>query len=196
MLIVNYAHRLPANHDLGSIRQRSKERGTVWYKVPDLYFKAFPLREAGRFGVITNKFSSPYLGQHHKAFSNWLLRVLRGGYKIVTDSFGRADIEKFFALDAFRGKGREARFFYRDDISIPLDADLTDAFAQEIEWPRDYATRPDAIAVTVGLDPRNWKFLPVLLSESEPEAGAPGVAYQIAHLSRPLLDTLPQGGTR
>jgi hypothetical protein len=34
------------------------------------------------------------------------------------------------------------------------------------------------------------------LSEAEPDASAPGVAYQIAHLSRPLLDTLPQGAPR
>lgn len=193
MIIVHYAHRLPVDYDLGAIRRRSKDRGAVWDTFSDLYFKAFLLREAGRFGATANGFSSLYLWQHDKAFGDWLVR---GGYKIVTESFGRADIETFFALDAFQGKGSEARFLYRDDISIPLDADLTNAFAREIEWAREYATRPDAIAVIVGLDPRNWKFVRVLLSEAEPEASARGVAYQIAHLSRPLLDTLPQGGAR
>ena len=193
MNIVHYAHRLPADFDFEPLRRWLKERGAVWDVVPDLYFKAFLLREAGRFGAIANNFSSLYLWQQDKAFRDWLVR---GGYKVVTDIFGRADMETFFALDAFRGKAGEARFLYRDDIAIPVDADLTDAFAKEIELARQCATQPDVISAIVGLDPRNWKFVRVLLSEAEPDASTRGVAYQIAHLSRPLLDALPQGASR
>jgi hypothetical protein len=193
MIIVQYAHRMPADYDLAGLRRWLKERGGVWDAVPELYFKAFLLREAGRFGAIANNFSSVYLWQHDKAFRDWLVR---GGYKVVTDIVGRAEIETFFALDAFRGKAGEARFLYRDDIAIPLDADLTEAFASEIGLARQRATQPDVILASVGLDPRNWKFVRVLLSETEPDASARGVAYQIVHLSRPLLDTLPQGAPR
>jgi len=193
MIIVHYAHRLPANYDLGALRRWLQERGAVWDTVPELYFKAFLLREAGRFGAIANNFSSVYLWQHDKAFRDWLVR---GGYRIVTDVIGRAEIETFFTLDAFRGKAGEARFLYRDDVAIPLDADLTDAFARESALARERATEPDAVSAIVGLDPRNWKFVRVLLSAAEPDASARGVAYQIAHLSRPLLDTLPQGALR
>jgi hypothetical protein len=107
MIIVHYAARLPATHDLRALTQWLKERGTVWDAVPELYFKAFLLREAGRFDAIANNFSSLYLWQQDKAFRDWLVR---GGYKIVTDPFGRLDIETFFALDAFKGKGGAARF--------------------------------------------------------------------------------------
>ncbi|HZE45244.1 MAG TPA: DUF4865 family protein, partial [Xanthobacteraceae bacterium] len=79
MIIVHYAHRLPADHDLGALRRWLKERGAVWDAVPELYFKAFLLREAGRFGAIANNFSSLYLWPHDKAFRDWLVR---GGYKI------------------------------------------------------------------------------------------------------------------
>ena len=188
MIIVYYAHRLPADHDLATLRRWLKERGAVWDQVPELYFKAVLLREAGRFGAIANCFASLYLWRQDKAFRDWLVR---GGYKIVTDSIGRADIETYFALDAFRGQAGEARFLYREDVTIPLDAELTNAFAREIELARERATKPDVVSAIVGLDPRNWKFLRVLLSEAEPDASARGVAYQIAHLSRPLLDTLP-----
>ena len=193
MIIAHYANRLPKNYDLGPIRTLTRERGPIWDVRPELYFKAFLLREAGRFGAIANNFSSLYLWPHDKAFRDWLVR---GGYKIVTDPFGRAEIETFFALDAFRGKAGEARFLYRDDIAIALDADLTDAFASEIGRAREDATQPDVVAAIVGLDPRNWKFVRVLMSEAEPDASARGIAYQIAHLSRPMLDTLPQGGPR
>ena len=170
-----------------------KQRGAVWDAAPDLYFKAFLLREAGSFGAIANSFSSVYLWQQDKAFRDWLVR---GGYKIVTEPFGRAEIETFFALDAFRGKRDEARFLYREDLDIPLDADLTAAFAREIELARERATQPDVISAAVGLDPRNWKFVRILLSKEEPRGSERGVAYQIVHLSRPLLDTLPQGAAR
>lgn len=193
MIIVHYTHRLPADHDLGAIRKRARERGAVWDAVPQLYFKAFLLREASHFGAIANSFSSLYLWQQDKAFRDWLLR---GGYKIVTDSFGRAEIETFFALDAFRGKGGQARFLYRENLDIPPDADLTTAFAGEIELARQRAAQPDVISVVVGLDPRNWKFVRILLSQDEPNGNELGVAYQIAHLSRPLLDSLPQGMAR
>ena len=189
MNIVHYAHRLPADFDFSPLRRWLKERGVIWDAVPELYFKAFLLREAGRFGATANNFSSLYVWQHDKAFRDWLVR---GGYKIITDIYGRAQIETFLALDAFRGKAGEARFLYRDDVAIPLDADLTDAFAGEIELARERATQPDIISAVVGLDPRNWKFVRVVLSEAEPDANARGVAYQIAHLSRPLLDELPR----
>jgi len=193
MILVHYSHRMPADYDLGALRRWLKERGAVWDAVPELYFKAFLLREAGCFGAIANNFSSFYLWEQDKPFRDWLVR---GGYKIVTDVIGRAEIETFFALDAFRGEAGEARFLYRDDIAISPDADLTDAFAREIGLARERATHPDVISAIAGLDPRNWKFVRVLLSEAEPDARDRGVAYQIAHLSRPLLATLPQGGRR
>lgn len=153
MIIVHYQLRLPADYDLGAIRNFLEQRGAVWDAVPELYFKAFLLREAGNFGAIANSFSSVYLWQHDKAFRDWLVR---GGYKVVTDRFGRAEIETFFALDAFRGKGNEARSLYREDLIIPIDTDLTAAFAREIELARERATQPDVVSAAVGLDPRNW----------------------------------------
>ena len=188
MIIVHYGHRLPVDHDLGALRRWVKERGAVWDAVPDLYFKAFLVREAGRFGATANNFSSLHLWPQDKSFRDWLVR---GGYKVITDIYGRAEIDTFSALDAFRGEAGEARFLYRDDIAIPLDADLTDAFVREMELARERATQPDVVSAVVGLDPSNWRFVRVLLSEAEPHANAPGVAYQIAHLSRPLLDALP-----
>lgn len=189
MIVVHYQHRLPAGHDLGAIRDFCQQRGGVWDAVPELYFKAFLVREAGRYGALAHGFSSLYLWQHDKAFRDWLVR---GGYKIVTDLFGRAAIETLVALDAFGGPARDARFLYRDDVDIPLDADLTAAFAREIDAARERATRPDAVACVVGLDPRAWRFARIVISSAAPRGDERGVAWQMAHLSGPLLPTLPQ----
>lgn len=58
MIIAHCGHRLPKNYDHGLIRALTKERATVWDARPELYFKAFLLREAERFGAIANSFSS------------------------------------------------------------------------------------------------------------------------------------------
>jgi hypothetical protein len=193
MIMAHYANRLPRNYDLGFIRALTKQRAPVWGARPELYFKAFLLREAGRFGAIANSFSSLYLWRHDDAYRDWLVS---GGYKIVTDPLGRAEIETRFALDARRGPGHQARFVYTEDLDIPLDADMTAAFAREIERNREIAAQPDAVAAAVGVDTRNWKFTRILLSTNEPNGNETAVAYPVLHLARPLLDTLPKADGR
>jgi hypothetical protein len=193
MIISQYGHRLPDNYDLGLIKALTEERGLIWDTRPELYFKAFLLREKGRFGAIANNFSSLYLWRQDDAFRDWLVS---GGYRIVTDLFGRAEIETRLALDARKGPGHEARFVYTEDLDIPLDADLTAALAREIERNRQIAAQAGTIAAAVGVDTRNWKFTRILLSTKEPNGNENTVAYQILHLAQPLLDTLPKGDDR
>jgi hypothetical protein len=188
MIIVHYAHRLPANYDIGLIRARAKERGPLWDATPELYFKGFLLRENGRYGAIANNYSSLYLWRQDEAFRDFLVG---GRYKTVTDSFGRAEIETSFALDARKGNGRDARFAYIEELTIPLDAELTGVFATEVERNREIADRAGTVAAAVGVDARNWKLTRILVSEQEPNGSEAGTSYEVLHLARPLLDTLP-----
>jgi hypothetical protein len=188
MIIAHYAHRLPANYDVGIIRDRAKARGSLWDAVPALYFKGFLLRERGRFGAIANNYSSLYLWRADDAIRDFLTS---GRFDGVTDSFGRPQIETRFALDARKGSAEAARFAYTDEQDIPLDADLTATFAAEIERNRERAREPGAVAAAVGVDTRNWKLTRVLLSERAPAAADAGTAYEILYLAKPLLATLP-----
>jgi hypothetical protein len=188
MIIAHYAHRLPADYDTGIIRTRAKDRGPLWDAIPGLHFKGFLLRERGRLNAIANEYSSLYLWQKDEAFRDMLMA---GRYKTVTDSFGRAAIETHFALDARKGSGREARFAYKEQQDIPLDADLTKALAAEIARNREIASEPGVVAAAVGLDAESWKFTRIRVSENEPVKGQPATAYEILYLARPLLDTLP-----
>jgi hypothetical protein len=188
MIIAHYGHRLPADYDIGIIRSRAKARGHLFDAIPKLYFKAFLLRERGRFGAITSEYSSLYLWGEDEGFRNFLVD---GRYKSVTDSFGRAQIETRVVLDAHRGSGAQARFAYKQERDIPPDADLTSAFAAEIERNRDAARWPGAVAAAVGVDVERWKFTRVLLSENEPGGQEEGAAYQVLYLAQPLLGELP-----
>jgi Domain of unknown function (DUF4865) len=193
MIIAYYANRLPENYDLGPIRTLTRERGPIWDVRPELYFKAFLLREAGRFGAIATSFSSLYLWRQDGTYRDWLVS---GGYKIVTDRFGRGEIETRVALDARKGPGHDARFVTIEDLDIPPDADLTAAFAREIERNRQIAAQSDTVAATVGVDTQNWKFTRILISTNEPNGNENTVAHQILHLAQPLLDTLPKADGR
>jgi hypothetical protein len=189
MIIAHYAHRLPADYDLGIIRNRAKSRGHLFDAVPELHFKGFLLRERGRFGAIQNEYSSLYLWRKDEGFRDFLAE---GRFKSVTDSFGRPQIETRFALDARKGTGGEARFLYKQSLDIAHDADLTSAFAAEIERNSEIAREPGAIAAAVGVDAQNWKFTRILVSEREPSGVKGEEAYQILYLAKPLLEALPR----
>lgn len=188
MIIAHYAHRLPANYDIGIIRDRAKARGSQWDAVPELYFKGFLLRERGRFGAIANNYSSLYLWRQDDAVRDFLTG---GRFDGVTDSFGRPQIETRFALDARKGDADAARFAYTDEQDIPLDANLTATFAAEVERNHAQARESGTVAAAVGVDTRNWKLTRVLLSERAPEAAEHGTVYEILYLAKPLLATLP-----
>jgi hypothetical protein len=187
MIIAHYAHRLPGDYDIDIIRNRAKARGHLFDAIPELYFKAFLLRERGRYGAIQNEYSSLYLWRKDEGFRDFLLD---GRTKSVTDSFGRPPIETRFVLDAHKGSGELARFLYKQEQDIPDDTDLTSAFAAEIERNREVARQDGIVAAAVGVDAQYWKFTRVLLSEQE--LSGCGSAYQVLYLARPLLAELPR----
>jgi len=189
MLITHYAHRLPADYDIGIIRKRAGARGHLFDAIPELYFKAFLLRERGRFGAITNEYSSLYLWRADQGFRDFLAD---GRTKSVTDSFGRPQVDTRIVLDALKGGAGQARFLYKHEQDIQFDAELTSTFAAEIERNREAAKEPGVVASAVGVDAQNWKVTRVVVSEQEPTGREPGVAYQVLYLAKPLLAELPK----
>jgi hypothetical protein len=188
MIAAHYAHRLPADYDVSNIRERARQRGPLWDAMPELCFKAFL-----RFGAAASNYSSLYLWRQDEAFRNFLTS---GRYKVVTDSFGRAEIQTAFALDARKGRAQHARFACKEEQPIPIDADLATALGAEIERNRAVAERRGSVAAIVGIDPRNWSLIRIVLTDDEPDRGLGGVAYEVLYLARPLLDTLPPAPDR
>lgn len=189
MLTAHYLHRLPADYDLNTIRARARSRGPVWDHAADLYFKGFLVREAGKHGAIENSYSSLYLWRSSEAFANFLLT---DRYRTVTNSFGRADIHTRVVLDACRGHARNTQYVFEENSSIPRDADLAQALSREVEANRALAAQAHVVVAVTAIDTVNWQFTRYLLAESEGSAPSPGaVIYEAAHLSQPLLNTLP-----
>ena len=107
MCIARYAHRLPADYDLGLIRTRVETRGQQWNATPGLYFKAFLLRERDRFGAAANSYTSLYLWRDADPFRDFLAAradAQTNSFMTVTSSFGRPQIDTWLPLDARRGR--------------------------------------------------------------------------------------------
>jgi Domain of unknown function (DUF4865) len=187
MIIAHYAHRLPADYDLSIMRSRAASRGHLFDAIPELHFKAFLLRERGRYGAIQNEYSAVYLWRKDEGFRNFLVD---GRTKSITDSFGRPQIETRFVLDALKGSGEAARFLYKQEQAIAHDTDLTSAFAEEIARNRQAAQEAGVVASAVGVDAQSWTFTRVVLSEREPSGAKGEEAYQLLYLAKPLLATL------
>ncbi|MCA8017354.1 DUF4865 family protein [Burkholderia metallica] len=191
MLTAYYVHRLPADYDLDIIRDRVRERGRLWDDTPELVFKGFLLREAGRYGATENGYASLYLWRNEQAFADF---VTDGRYRVVTDSFGRAPIDVQVALDARKGSASTARFVRLEAVDIPADADLDATLAQEIARNREAAAQQGVVAAAVSVDPLRWRLTRIRVSEHEPDDSGAGTVYQVMHLARPLLDTLEGSG--
>ena len=189
MIIAHYAHRLPGDYDINIIRDRAKARGHLFDGIPELIFKGFLLRERGRFGAIAHEYSSLYLWRRDEGLRDFLVD---GRTRSVTDSFGRPQIETRVVLDALKGSGTDARFLYKQEQDIALDADLTATFTAEIERNRKAAKQAGVVASAVGIDAQNWKVTRVVVSEQEPTGREAAVAYQVLYLAKPLLAELPK----
>jgi hypothetical protein len=187
MLIAYYTHRLPADYDIGIIRRRVRERGPVWDHAPDLYFKAFLLRESGAHGAIAHSYSSLYLWRHDHAFQAFLMA---GNYQIVTDSFGRAPLRMRLVLHARRGAALNARFAQVEESDIAPDTDLTRTLADEVARNHNAANRPGVVVSVVGVDTERWRIIRVVLSDKGPEDSHSATVYQVLHLAPSLLHTL------
>jgi hypothetical protein len=199
MIIARYAHRLPADYDLGIIRTRAETRGPQWNATPGLYFKAFLLRERGRFGATANSYTSLYLWRDAEPFRDFLAAdpgAPANSFATVTNSFGRPQIQTWLPLDAGRGTTQEARFVYMEEQNIPADADLPTVLARETQQNRKASEQFGVLAAVAGVDTLNWKLVRILVSANEPGGSEAGDAYQILHLAQPLLGSLPEGAAR
>ncbi|WP_230949079.1 DUF4865 family protein [Burkholderia diffusa] len=180
----------------GGLRPRHHSRSCARTRLslgdaPDLLFKGFLLREAGRFGAAENAYASFYLWRSERAFAEF---VTDGRFRVVTDSFGRPSIEVQILLDTRKGRASTAGFIRLETVDIAADADLEATFAREIACNREAAGRPGVLVAAVSVDPAHWKVTRTLVSEHEPKDGGAGTVYQVRHLARPLLDTLEASG--
>ncbi|MEZ0054150.1 hypothetical protein ABIA30_005190 [Mycobacterium sp. MAA66] len=197
MIVAHYEHRFPEWHGVSRERELTQEDSARWDSVPGMYFKAFLIREKGRYGAAWNGFSSLYLWDNEDWFGNFLVpdpAVFAHnwfGINNVVKRFGRPQIATSTVLDARKGPGENARFAYIEHRDIHPDADIAATSRDEIANNQAAAAAPGTVATVAAINPNTWRFTRILLSENAPTGAGAAAIYQIEHLAQPLLHTLP-----
>lgn len=190
MLIKQYEHRLPSDYDMSQIRERGRARGPLWDNAEGLAFKAFALRERGRYGARHNAYTSIYLWLSEDQAASF---ITGPRFNHVIESFGRPPIQTWLPLAVHTGQEARVLSIYREDVPVDEGVDPADLSAAESERNARAAARDDVVASLVGLDVFNWKIARFTLS-SAPLRAIEGVAgYEIVYLAAPGWQRLSLG---
>lgn len=181
MLVQHYAHRLPADYPMETVRARAAARASLWDARPGLGFKAFAIGERGQRGARANAYASFYV---------WLdlapaAAFFTGdGFANVVQQFGRPRVETMLPLAVRAGDPDNARVLTRSDAVLGPDEGLRGLREAEAARADLAAASPGVAAVVVALDPAAWRLVRLVLAQDAIEARG-SAAYEIVHLSRP-----------
>ncbi|MBT2374478.1 DUF4865 family protein [Pseudomonas fluorescens] len=184
MFAKQYSHRLPADYDMGIIRQRAAQLGPQWDDTEGLLFKAFIAQTRGQGAGAGNLYASVYLWADPLAAADFLLGER---FQKVLDSFGQPHIESWLPLDVRRGPAQNALSLYREEWALPPGADRAQVLAVEKTRNQQVADSSDNVAVFLALDVQAWKLIRITLSAKAREDNHPGRGYDVLYLARPGL---------
>lgn len=181
MLIMQYAHRLPADYDMSNIEERAMQRGPLWDTMPGVGFKVFAARRRSH-GTADNVYTSIYVWLETAAALKFLSDDRFGA---VVSGFGRPLIETWLPVDVRVNAtdSAKATSIVRSAIDVH-GADIAALRANENE--RNAALLGDgALAAVSAIDLERWRLVRfAVLSEAKPEQNGE-IAYDMLHLARP-----------
>lgn len=185
MHAMQYTITLPADYDMGVIRERVATRGGFTDDFAGLALKAYLIRERGVDGSPVNAYAPFYLWNDPGALGDFLWGG-RGFGHIVAD-FGRPTVRHWIGAGARSGPSvrRTAHSATLHRTSVPDGADPVDTMARAAGALAERAEAPGVHTTAVALDPHHWELLHATLWEGEAPAGAAGDRYRLLHLSTP-----------
>jgi hypothetical protein len=176
MHAMQYEITLPADYDMGIIRERVATKGPLLDGWPGLGLKAYCVRERAE-GSPVNQYSPFYLWRTVEGMNAFLWGE---GFRGVCESFGRPLVQQWTGLAFRRGPATTA------------------TRASKVTRPITPEEIPDAVAsvqvadgvhsVALAIDTRGWELVEFTLYEDNPAA-----EYSVRHLCTPELDQLPTG---
>ncbi|WP_341312622.1 DUF4865 family protein [Paraburkholderia sp. IMGN_8] len=187
MFAKQYSHRLPSSYDMEIIRQRAAQRGPLWDATEGLGFKAFVVRERGRYGASANVYSAVYLWLDAARTADFFMG---SRFQNVIDDFGRPEVETWLPLDARKGPAQQAQTLYREEQPIGEHDDRVELRAAYAAQNRRIAEQDDTVAVVSALDIANWRLIRLTLSSATPAGTAGRTVYEVLHLARPGIASL------
>jgi hypothetical protein len=203
MHAMQYEITLPADYDMGIIRDRVATKGHLMDNYPGLGAKAYLMRERGVDDSPVNQYAPFYLWNTPEGMNAFLWGP---GFQGIVDDFGRPEVQHWtglaFAEGATSGApsvnakttktAKTAKSAIRRRMRIPARTPLG-GFADELVDGAERLARQDgALYAAVSIDPRTWEALHFSVWDHDSPKGE-GDVFQVLHLSAPERDLLPRG---
>ncbi|MCM2415717.1 DUF4865 family protein [Streptomyces sp. RKAG290] len=190
MHAMQYEITLPADYDMGIIRNRVATKGHLLDAFPGLGIKAFLMRERGEDSPV-NQYAPFYLWSKPEGMNAFLWGP---GFQGIVQDFGRPQVQHWAGLSYQEGPSSAAlpRTATRRRTTVAASAAPADAVEAALQESRRLARTPGAVATALAVDPRHWELLHFTLWE-HPAPEEPGEHYEVLHLSRPERGDLGDG---
>ncbi|MFJ5831889.1 DUF4865 family protein [Streptomyces sp. NPDC093089] len=183
MHAMQYEITLPADYDMGIIRERVATRGHLLDDFPGLGLKAYLVRER-EAGSPVNQYAPFYLWAGHEGMNAFLWGP---GFQGIVRDFGRPVVQHWTGLAYEEGPASEAVPGAATRRRIPLgeEAQPGEAVAEALDRHAREAGRDGVVASALAIDPRHWELLSFTLwADAEAPAGE-GERFRVLHLSAP-----------
>ncbi|SDS76142.1 protein of unknown function [Friedmanniella luteola] len=192
MIAMQYQITLPADYDMGVIRDRVARTGHVLDRYPGLGLKAFLVRERGVDGSPVNQYAPFYLWSDAAGAASFLWSGV--GFTAIVRDFGRPVVQTWVGGTSHRAAGglAGARYAVRTTRRLGDDTDVVVAAAEADAGLRSAVGRPGTLLGAYGVDPRTWELVTFTLHAARPDdPSEDATTFEVLHLSTPEHDRLP-----
>jgi hypothetical protein len=185
---MQYAIRLPADYDMGIIRDRVARKAHLLDHWEGLGFKTFLVRERGRHGSPVNEYAPFYLWNTVKGMNSFLWG---GAFQVIPDDFGRPSVRQWTAVAYEEGgaAGSPARVAVLRRRQVPDGVRLAPFMAEAARETGRLAGEDGAVLATAVADTSRWELVHFSLWEHDTPK-AEGDVYEVLHMSAPERDRL------
>jgi hypothetical protein len=186
---MQYAIRLPADYDMGIIRDRVARKAHLLDHWEGLGFKTFLVRERGILGSPVNEYAPFYLWNTVKGMNSFLWE---GAFQVIPDDFGRPAVRQWTGLAYAEGgaAGSSARIAVLRRQPVPDGVRLTEVEVEAARETQRLAGEDGAVLAAAVVDTSRWELVHFSLWEHDTPK-ADGDVYEVLHMSAPERDRLP-----
>jgi hypothetical protein len=192
MIAMQYQINLPADYDMGIIRNRVARTGHLLDHYPGLGVKAFLIRERGVDGSSVNQYAPFYLWSDAAGAASFLWSGV--GFTAIVRDFGRPVVQTWVGGTSRTASAdlQLARYAVRTTQALDGDSDIVATTAEtDLRLAADLR-EPGTLLAAYGVDPRTWELVTFTLHAERPRGLAAGSeSYEVLHVAAPEHRALP-----
>ena len=186
--MIHYPIDLPADYDMGIIRDRVRTRGHALDDRAGLWFKAYCIREVGVRGSAQNQYAPFYVWHDAAAAADFLWGG--GGFAGIVRDFARPRVDTWLPVAVAAGETPRATVTTAQlrTGTLPRGGDLIEHAKALQERVEVAAGEPGVHLACAGIDPARWESVEFTMGSSDEQlpSGAPdATTFTVLHVSQP-----------